>query len=177
MSVAPKKVQNGTRKCPQVMPAKSKSGLGMEAQARMLKKPTRWISEWTPNLAWSKSDNDDEDLSFSLNMQMNVKKPNLALKTFNKRKREALARLLMIIMHDVHSNNLQRRTYPILSMYQTEILSPHLQQLFQLFKILVLDGFAGEARGSGHEIRRKFADGSTGAPHASLDAHFRHDRP
>ena len=27
--VAPKKVQNGTRKCPQVIPAKSNNGLGI----------------------------------------------------------------------------------------------------------------------------------------------------
>jgi len=39
--VAPKKVQNGIRKWPQVMPAKSNSGLGMEANSRMPGKPTR----------------------------------------------------------------------------------------------------------------------------------------
>ena len=65
MRVAPKKVQKGTKKCPQVMPAKSKRGLGIEAQARMPKNPTRWIKAWTPNLARSNKDRDEDALFFS----------------------------------------------------------------------------------------------------------------
>ena len=33
MSVAPKNVQKGTRKCPHVMPARSNSGFGIDAHA------------------------------------------------------------------------------------------------------------------------------------------------
>uniref|UniRef100_A0A8D8YDS0 Uncharacterized protein n=1 Tax=Cacopsylla melanoneura TaxID=428564 RepID=A0A8D8YDS0_9HEMI len=40
MSVAPKNVQNGIRKWPQVMPAKSNNGFGMDAHARIPKNPT-----------------------------------------------------------------------------------------------------------------------------------------
>lgn len=40
MRVAPKNVQKGIKKWPQVIPARSNSGLGMDAQARMPKKPT-----------------------------------------------------------------------------------------------------------------------------------------
>ena len=40
MSVAPKNVQNGTRKWPHVIPARSNKGLGMEAQRRMPMNPT-----------------------------------------------------------------------------------------------------------------------------------------
>ena len=81
MSVAPKNVQNGTKKWPQVIPAKSKSGFGIyfiifsisqksnilvnasewemkiqwftEAQARIPKKPTFFTKRSTPNLARS----------------------------------------------------------------------------------------------------------------------------
>ena len=42
ISVAPKKVQKGMRKWPQVIPARSKSGFGIEAAARMPKNPARW---------------------------------------------------------------------------------------------------------------------------------------
>ena len=40
MSVAPKNVQKGTRKWPHVMPARSNSGLGIDAHARIPRKPT-----------------------------------------------------------------------------------------------------------------------------------------
>ena len=70
MRVAPKKVQNGTRKWPHVMPARSNRGLGMLeeeteinigsrrershlAAARMPKKPTRSTNCWMPYLARS----------------------------------------------------------------------------------------------------------------------------
>ena len=39
MKVAVKKVLKGILKCPQVMPARSKRGLGIEAQAKMVPKP------------------------------------------------------------------------------------------------------------------------------------------
>lgn len=39
MKVAEKKVLKGMRKCPLVMPARSKRGLGMEAQAKMAQNP------------------------------------------------------------------------------------------------------------------------------------------
>lgn len=39
-NVAPKKVANGTRKCPHVIPAKSNNGFGMEANRRIPKKPS-----------------------------------------------------------------------------------------------------------------------------------------
>src|SRR5688572_12775675 len=37
--VAPKKVQNGTKKWPHVMPARSNKGLGMDAHAKIPMKP------------------------------------------------------------------------------------------------------------------------------------------
>ena len=42
IKVAPKNVQNGTKKWPQVIPARSNNGFGIEAAARMPKNPTRW---------------------------------------------------------------------------------------------------------------------------------------
>jgi hypothetical protein len=39
MNVAVKNFLNGILKCPQVMPAKSKSGLGIEAQSNIVTKP------------------------------------------------------------------------------------------------------------------------------------------
>lgn len=39
MKVAEKNVLKGIRKCPLVMPARSKRGLGMEAQAKMAQNP------------------------------------------------------------------------------------------------------------------------------------------
>lgn len=51
MSVAPKNVQNGTKKWPHVSPAKSNSGLGMEAHANIPKKPTFSTSFCTTTLA------------------------------------------------------------------------------------------------------------------------------
>ena len=39
MKVAEKNVLKGIRKCPQVIPARSKRGLGMDAQAKMVQKP------------------------------------------------------------------------------------------------------------------------------------------
>jgi hypothetical protein len=41
--VAEKKVLKGIRKCPQVIPAKSKRGLGIDAHARIVKKPYFYI--------------------------------------------------------------------------------------------------------------------------------------
>jgi len=43
IKVAEKKVLKGIRKCPQVIPAKSKRGLGIDAQARMVKNPYFYI--------------------------------------------------------------------------------------------------------------------------------------
>jgi hypothetical protein len=39
MKVAPKNVLKGIRKCPQVIPARSKSGLGIEAHAKIAQNP------------------------------------------------------------------------------------------------------------------------------------------
>ena len=44
MNVAPKKVLNGTKKCPQEIPARSKSGLGILAISRTM------INPWVFNL-------------------------------------------------------------------------------------------------------------------------------
>ena len=41
ISVAPKNVQNGTKKWPHVMPARSNSGFGIDAAAKIPKNPTR----------------------------------------------------------------------------------------------------------------------------------------
>ena len=43
IAVAEKKVVKGMPKCPQVIPAKSKRGLGIDAQARMVKNPYFYI--------------------------------------------------------------------------------------------------------------------------------------
>ncbi|RMZ99926.1 hypothetical protein BpHYR1_038563 [Brachionus plicatilis] len=52
-SVAPKNVQNFTKKWPQVIPAKSKSGLGIEAHNKMPMNPTFLIILKTLNLILS----------------------------------------------------------------------------------------------------------------------------
>jgi len=43
IKVAVKNVLKGMRKCPQVIPAKSKRGLGIDAQDRMVQKPYFYI--------------------------------------------------------------------------------------------------------------------------------------
>lgn len=43
MKVAEKKVLKGILKCPQVIPAKSNKGLGIDAHARMVKNPYFYI--------------------------------------------------------------------------------------------------------------------------------------
>lgn len=43
MKVAEKKVLKGILKCPQVIPAKSNRGLGIDAHARMVKNPYFYI--------------------------------------------------------------------------------------------------------------------------------------
>lgn len=54
-SVAPKKVQNGTKKWPQVRPAKSNKGLGIDAHANIPKNPTFSTSFWTTTFALKSS--------------------------------------------------------------------------------------------------------------------------
>uniref|UniRef100_A0A6B0UHT9 Putative secreted protein n=1 Tax=Ixodes ricinus TaxID=34613 RepID=A0A6B0UHT9_IXORI len=63
--VAPKKVQKGTRKWPHVMPARSNSGFGIDAQARIPRNPTLSTSFSTASLALSRK---DRSLDFSFSM-------------------------------------------------------------------------------------------------------------
>ena len=51
--VALKKVLKGILKCPQVMPAKSERGLGIDAQARIVPKPYFYILSYMTILAFS----------------------------------------------------------------------------------------------------------------------------
>ena len=53
MKVAVKKVRKGILKCPQVIPAKSKRGLGIEAHARMVPKPYFYMLSYMIILAFS----------------------------------------------------------------------------------------------------------------------------
>ena len=53
MKVAVKNVLKGIRKWPQVMPARSKSGLGIEAHAKIVAKPYFYILSYITIFAFS----------------------------------------------------------------------------------------------------------------------------